>query len=89
MPTKHLLIMGKVQGVFYRATAKEIAVKLGITGWIRNTSNGNVEAKISGASEAVSKFIAWCHIGPPGANVTEVKVADEPEEYHEDFRVAR
>jgi acylphosphatase len=48
MITVHLLIEGEVQGVFYRATAKEIADKLGITGWIKNTWEGNVEAMVTG-----------------------------------------
>ena len=48
MPTIHILVKGKVQGVFYRATAKEMADRYGITGWVRNTEEGNVELMASG-----------------------------------------
>ena len=60
MPTVHLLIKGKVQGVFYRASAKNIAKENGITGWIKNTKEGDVEAMISGSQEQVDMFIKWC-----------------------------
>jgi acylphosphatase len=42
MPTVHLLVKGKVQGVFFRATAKDVADKMGVKGWVRNTEEGNV-----------------------------------------------
>ena len=57
MKTVHLLIKGNVQGVFYRATAKKMAYKLKITGWIKNTPNGDVEALASGEEATIDKFI--------------------------------
>lgn len=51
MPTFHLLIKGKVQGIFYRASAKETADKTGITGWVKNTPEGDVEAVATGTEE--------------------------------------
>lgn len=89
MPTKHLLINGKVQGVFYRATAKEMAEKLGLTGWVKNTSEGNVEAVISGEEQPVKKFIDWCRHGPSGAKVTHVEVMEAQEENFWDFTIIR
>lgn len=89
MPTFHLLIKGKVQGVFYRATAKEEAERLGIKGWVRNTREGDVEAVASGDTERVERFIAWCRQGPPRAWVTDVEIAEMPEENFADFRVVR
>jgi acylphosphatase len=89
MPTKHLLIKGKVQGVFYRASAKEAADGLGVTGWIRNTDNGDVEALVSGTEEQLTSFIAWCKQGPPAAVVRSVEVNDKEEKSFENFFIAR
>ncbi len=64
MPVIHLIIKGDVQGVFYRVTAKEVADKLNITGWIKNTDSGEVEALVSGTEQALEQFIGWCKKGP-------------------------
>jgi acylphosphatase len=74
MKTFHLIISGKVQGVFFRASAKKVAESYGIKGWIRNTKEGNVEAIISGESSITDTFIAWCRLGPKGGNVDDVIV---------------
>jgi acylphosphatase len=89
MPTKHLLIKGKVQGVFYRATAKDVADGLGITGWIRNTGEGDVEALVSGTEEQLAAFIAWCRRGPSAAVVKSVDENDEEEKLFENFFIVR
>jgi acylphosphatase len=89
MLTVHLLIKGDVQGVFYRATAKEIADKLGVTGWIKNTREGNVEAMVTGNEESVQKFINWCRRGPPKAEVADVIVTKKEETSFTDFSVMR
>lgn len=72
MPTMSILITGIVQGVFYRATAKKEAKLLGITGWIRNTSEGNVEAIVTGEPSQLQKFKEWCNKGPDNAKVESV-----------------
>jgi len=72
MPTIHLLIKGKVQGVYYRASAKEVADRLHVTGWIRNTREGHVEVLASGSEEDVRRFITWCKRGPERAVVEAV-----------------
>ncbi|HVV06045.1 MAG TPA: acylphosphatase [Puia sp.] len=72
MPTVHLLIEGKVQGVFYRASAKAAAEKLHITGWIKNTPEGHVEALACGEEESLRQFVAWCRKGPERAMVSDV-----------------
>ncbi len=69
-----LKIQGRVQGVFYRQSTKETAVRLGLTGWVRNCSDGSVEAVFEGAKETVDAAIEWCRQGPPAARVTEVAV---------------
>ena len=72
MPTIHLLIKGKVQGVYYRASAKEVADRLRVTGWIKNTREGHVEVLASGSEEDVRRFATWCKRGPERADVSEV-----------------
>lgn len=74
MKTVHLKISGKVQGVFFRATAKEVARLHKISGWIKNTYDDKVEALITGEKEDVEKFIAWCKRGPEKANVENVTI---------------
>lgn len=87
--TVHLLIKGKVQGVFFRASARETAEQLNLTGWIRNTSDGAVESVVSGDKDAVAQYIAWCRQGPPGAVVTDVQLTEKAEESFPAFQVIR
>ena len=89
MPTVHIKVRGKVQGVFYRATAKEAADRLGIKGWVRNTEEGDVELMAGGSNEALQSFIDWCRQGPKGAVVQDVFIISEDEASFEDFRVIR
>ena len=89
MSTIHLLIKGKVQGVFYRATAKQIANDIGLTGWIKNTREGNVEATVSGNEQQLEKFVRWCKQGPDKALVEEVIVTQKEEETFNGFMIVR
>ncbi len=89
MPTIHLLIKGKVQGVFYRATAKKIADKLEVTGWIKNTKDGNVEITATGNEEQLKEFINWCKQGPESAKVEEVIVEQKPITSFDTFEITR
>jgi acylphosphatase len=74
-----VLISGKVQGVFFRASAEEEARSRGLAGWVRNTPDGQVEAVFEGEREAIEAMIAWCHRGPSGARVVDVAVTwEEP-----------
>jgi acylphosphatase len=72
---RHLTILGRVQGVFYRNWAVERATGLNLAGWVRNRMDGSVEALAEGPEEAVEQFIALAHEGPPAANVTRIDVA--------------
>ena len=72
MPTIHLLIKGKVQGVFYRASAKKKAEELGVTGWVKNTTEGHVELVATGSVETLEAFTEWCRKGPQKALVTDL-----------------
>lgn len=78
--TRHLLIHGRVQGVGYRFATQREAQRLGLTGWVRNRHNGDVEAVASGPAEAVFRLIEWCNDGPPTAKVVRVDAspAEEP-----------
>lgn len=63
-----------MQGVSYRASARDEATRLGLAGWVRNLPNGDVEAEAQGDSAAVQRFITWCHRGPEDAAVQSVSV---------------
>lgn len=76
----HVFIEGRVQGVFYRANTYEEARRLNINGWVKNCRDGRVEAVFEGKREDVEKIIKWCHKGPPGAIVRDVKVIWEETE---------
>jgi acylphosphatase len=89
MPSVHLLISGRVQGVFFRATARDVAMELGITGWIRNTPEGKVEAEISGDQQSVDHFITWSKQGPTGAVVQSVVVTPIDCKTFERFEIRR
>jgi acylphosphatase len=69
-----LYITGRVQGVFYRASAQQEAMRLGLVGEIRNLPDGNVEAVVEGLKDRIEEFIEWCKEGPPAAQVENVRV---------------
>jgi len=74
----HLVVVGRVQGVAFRAYAVDEATRLGLAGWVRNRMDGTVEARAEGRPEAVQAFVAWCRHGPPAARVEEVEVSTVP-----------
>lgn len=67
-------ICGRVQGVFFRHTARVHAEKLGLTGFVRNEPDGSVTITAEGDEEALGKFLAWCRKGPPLAHVENTEV---------------
>ena len=70
----HVLIEGRVQGVFFRAATKDEARARGLTGWVRNLPDGRVEAVFEGDKRVVENMLVWCHEGPPYAYVNRVEV---------------
>jgi acylphosphatase len=70
----HVIISGRVQGVFFRAETQTAARNLSLTGWVRNRADGSVEALFEGPRDNVDRAIAWCRQGSPMAQVREVKV---------------
>jgi len=73
---KHLIIIGVVQGVGYRASFEAQARALELSGWVRNRSDGSVEAMVRGDATALQRIVDWAHLGPAGAQVREVTVVD-------------
>jgi acylphosphatase len=80
----HVFISGRVQGVFFRIETRNMAVKKNVSGWVRNNSNGKVEATFEGEKEDVEKLVEFCRDGPPGARVTKINV--QWEEYIGEFK---
>ncbi len=80
----HLIISGYVQGVFYRASTRDAALKLGLKGWVKNLPDGNVEAVFEGPMDQLQKAVAWCQKGPPGAKVIEID--EKWDDYIGDFK---
>jgi acylphosphatase len=75
MITLHLRIWGRVQGVGFRYYTKIEARRRGVSGWVRNRSDGSVEAVVHGPQKAVDGLVEWVRHGPPSANVTDVQVS--------------
>jgi acylphosphatase len=76
-------IRGVVQGVYYRASARDEAQRLGLTGWVRNTDDGDVLLEAQGPADRLDALVAWCWKGPPAARVDDVAVTWlEPEPDH-------
>ena len=74
MIARRFVVHGRVQGVFYRASCRHEADRLGVRGWARNLADGTVEVHAEGAEDAVEALARWCRDGPPGAVVTDVEV---------------
>ncbi|HEX6333197.1 MAG TPA: acylphosphatase [Flavisolibacter sp.] len=89
MATIQILVKGKVQGVFFRATARDVAASMGIRGWVRNTDNGDVEIMASGEDALLEQLTAWCRKGPPNAVVREVLVTKMPDSPLPAFTIRR
>lgn len=70
----HIVFRGRVQGVFFRAFARQVAESLDVAGWVRNLYDGSVEAVFEGDRALVTKAIEKCRKGPPGAHVDEAEV---------------
>lgn len=71
---RHLIITGRVQGVWFRGSMAREAQRLGVTGWVRNRADGSVEAMVAGTAEQVAAIMNWARRGPPNAVVAHVAV---------------
>ena len=70
----HVVIEGRVQGVNFRAATRNQAVAAGVNGWVKNLSDGRVEAVFEGKKLAVQRLVSWCYSGPTHARVDRVQV---------------
>ncbi|MFL5754023.1 MAG: acylphosphatase [Bacteroidia bacterium] len=91
MAHKHynITVKGHVQGVSYRFSAHAEALRLGLTGFVKNLSNGDVYLEAEGTDENLSKMIAWCQIGPPRAEVMEVNAVEGELKHFPTFEIKR
>jgi len=84
----HVVVSGRVQGVFFRASTRDVASRCGVRGYVRNLPGRQVEAVLQGERSAVEKVIAFLREGPPGAVVTDIAVDwRDPVEPYEGFHV--
>ncbi len=88
---KHIdiIVKGKVQGVFYRASTKAVADQLGVKGYVKNATNGNVEIAAEGDSISLEMFLDWCKEGPENAEVTSVESNDGELKNYRNFEVVK
>ena len=83
----HVVVSGRVQGVFFRDSVRRLAEQLGVAGWVRNTWEGTLEAVFEGEPDAVAQLVEFCREGPSGARVEDVDTRAEPPESLSGFRV--
>lgn len=86
---RHCIISGRVQGVFFRQSTEKQAMRLAVTGWVRNLENGDVECVICGDDAAIEELLKWLHQGPPRAEVSAVQCQEIDWQDHQGFRVLR
>lgn len=89
MKQVHLLIEGRVQGVWFRESTRQQAEHLGVRGWVRNLPDGRVEVEAAGSVAAVDALVAWCHRGPEAARVAAVLVEVSVAKLEPGFTIAK
>lgn len=77
MKRVHLIISGKVQGVFFRTSAKNTAKRLNLKGFVKNLANEDVEVVAEGPENKLNELVNFCKIGPPGAKVADIKIENQ------------
>lgn len=85
----NITIRGKVQGVWYRASAQQAAQHFGLVGFVKNMPDGGVYAEAEGSETALNDFVAWCHRGPELARVEAVDIAECAIQSFSDFEIRR
>jgi acylphosphatase len=84
---RRVVIHGRVQGVFFRASTRDEALRHEVGGWVRNRPDGTVEAAFEGPAARVDALLRFVRSGPPGAAVSRVEDVEEPPEGERDFRI--
>ena len=87
--TVSIIVSGKVQGVFFRQSTKELAATLNLTGHVRNLPDDTVEIIATGIPEQIEQLVTWCWSGPPKAKVTNVEVKEHSPESFNKFSILR
>jgi acylphosphatase len=87
MKRVRVLVTGRVQGVFFRATCASLARHRGLGGFARNLADGRVEAAFEGPDADVDAMVEWCRVGPPHGRVSEVEIVVEEPTGEREFRV--
>lgn len=77
MGARRYLVAGRVQGVFFRASTRDEALRLGLDGWVRNLPDGRVEAWAVGPATVLEEFETWLRRGPPRARVVALEIVEE------------
>jgi len=83
----HVIVSGFVQGVSFRVATRDRARSRGVAGWVRNRSDGGVEAVFEGPPDAVESLVEFCRRGPSGAHVTSIEIEWEPAEGDQGFAI--
>jgi acylphosphatase len=83
----HVFVSGHVQGVSFRDATRSQAEQLGLSGWVRNTQDGQVEAVFEGDADTVQQMVEWCRSGPSSADVEDLSVDNEQPENLSSFEV--
>lgn len=89
MKSVSITVTGKVQGVFFRASAKDIAEKLDVRGFAQNLPDGSVYIEAEGDEENIKQFIDWCQQGPPRASVSNVNITEAELKNFQRFDIKR
>ncbi|MEE2987250.1 MAG: acylphosphatase [Nitrospinota bacterium] len=83
----HIIVHGRVQGVFFRASTQERGRDLGLCGWVRNRVDGTVEIHAEGEKQSLDRFAQWCRQGPPAARVEQLETKTVPPEGMSSFKI--
>jgi acylphosphatase len=86
---RRIVVRGRVQGVWFRESARRRADQLGVAGWVRNRPDGAVEAELEGSAEDVEVLTAWFRLGPPNAVVDDIEVEELRATGELGFRIRR
>lgn len=89
MVYRKIYVKGRVQGVWFRASTREAALRLGVSGYVVNLRDGSVYCEVSGPEAAVEQLIEWCRHGPRLAKVEQVIIEELPPSKHEGFEIRR
>ena len=77
MTRVHIVVLGRVQGVYFRQSTRKKALALGVSGWVRNRNDGSVEVVAEGPEAAIERLVEWCGTGPEMAQVSALERIDE------------